>query len=332
MNPNIEKVLNAFQEEFNQAQSPDALQQLKIKYLGKKGQITALSKQIGEQKPEDRKSFGQEVNQVKQKAENEIDRHSAELEEAAEVEAAKREKVDFSLPGRLRRIGKRHPLTVVKEEILSIFNQLGFVTVDGPEIEQEYYNFEALNLPEDHPARDSQDSLYLKPGYLLRTQTSPVQIRTMEKVSPPLAIVSPGRVYRRDTIDSTHSPIFNQIEGLFVDSEVSFAHLKGLLYQFCQKMFSPKVKLRFSPDYFPFTEPSCQMSISDPSMGKGDQWLEILGAGLVNPLVLKNVGINPDEYNGLAFGLGVDRIAMLKYGITDIRYLYENDADFIEQF
>ena len=207
---------------------------------------------------------------------------------------------------------------------------MGFLTVEGNEIEHEDYNFTALNIPDGHPAREDQDSFYLDSPYLLRTQTSPIQIRMMEKLSPPIAIVSPGKVFRRDTIDASHSNTFHQIEGLFVDKEVSFADLKGLLFSFCREMFGD-LKIRFRPDYFPFTEPSCEISISSPQLA-GEKWLEILGAGMVNPLVLKNVNIDPEKYSGFAFGLGIERIAMLKYGIDDIRLFYENDFEFLKHF
>ena len=237
-----------------------------------------------------------------------------------------KEKIDINFTGKKNQIGQTHPLVTIRNEVLRFFNQMGFVTITGPEIETDYYNFQALNIAEGHPARDTQDSFYLKGNKLLRTQTSPMQIRIMEKNQPPLAIVSPGRVFRRDTLDATHSFCFHQVEGLLVDKKVNFCHLKGVLSLFCKKFFGKKLKIRFRPDYFPFTEPSCEIAIQYPD--RDDDWLEILGAGMVNPLVLKNCNIDPNAYNGFAFGLGLERIAMLIYGIKDIRLFYENNFSF----
>jgi len=328
-----------FEADLKSIDSAETLTVLKIKYLGKKGLVTRFSKKIGYVPPDERRSFGQKVHDLKERVHTDLENLKDKIKNKEYEDTIKSKKLDVHLPGRSHNIGRAHPLTIVKEEILSQFNKMGFLTVEGPEIEKDYYNFEALNIPKDHPARDVQDSFYLGNDFLLRTQTSPVQIHIMEKVRPPLAIVSPGRVYRRDTSDSSHSPIFHQIEGLFVDRDVTMADLKGTLHHFLKMFFGDKVEIRFRPDYFPFTEPSCEIAIScvmcrgsGCSTCGGDGWIEILGAGLVNPVVLKNVNIDPKEYCGFAFGLGVERIAMIKYGIDDIRYFYENHYKFLRQF
>ncbi len=331
----IQALQSQFQSDLGTASTLKELDDLRIRYLGKKGLVTDLLSRIAGLQGEEKKSFGKEVNDLKSGLTRSLDEKKSSLEEVEREQSNARDKVDVTLPGRFKKLGTRHPLTLIREEITAIFNQMGFITVDGPEIEEDYYNFEALNIPKDHPARDSQDSFYLGAEKLLRTQTSPVQIRAMQKVKPPLAIVSPGRVFRRDELDATHSFIFQQIEGLLVAKDVTFAHLKGILHQFARDYFGADVKVRFRPDFFPFTEPSCELSIAFPGKKTSDgrtRWLEILGAGLVNPLVLKNVGIDPDVYSGLAFGMGIERIAMLRYGIQDIRHFYQNDIRFLNQF
>ncbi len=303
-----------------------SLEELKVEYLGKKGKVTSYLKKIGSLAAEQRKEVGQVINQVKRESEVFI---KEKLEKFSNSDLLDK-KIDIHLSGKKNQLGRTHPLTITKNKVLEFFNQMGFITVEGPEIETDYYNFEALNIPKGHPARDNHDSFYLKGNNLLRTQTSPVQIRVMEEVKPPLAIVSPGRVFRRDTLDATHSFCFNQIEGLLVDEKVTFSDLKGVLTLFCKTFFGDALEVRFRPDYFPFTEPSCEIAIKYPD--KKDGWLEILGAGMVNPLVLENCKIDPKKYSGFAFGLGVERIAMLTYGIKDIRLFYENDFSFLEQF
>ncbi|HBE03605.1 MAG TPA: phenylalanine--tRNA ligase subunit alpha [Spirochaetia bacterium] len=311
-----------------------SLEELRIRFLGKKGSCTELLKKLGSIPPEERPSFGQKVNELKNFITEALKQKNSDCRSVPAV----RDFTDIRLPGRLPIIGSLHPLTQVEDEICAVFEAMGFIAVDGPEIETDYYNFEALNIPAEHPARDTQDSFYLDPARLLRTQTSPVQVRTMEKIKPPLSIISPGRVFRRDTSDASHSPVFHQIEGLVVDRGITFADLKGLLVSFCRSMFGSSVRTRFRPDFFPFTEPSCDISVSCVLCGGkgcrtcGEGWLEVLGAGLVNPKVFEFAGINPEEYSGLAFGIGIERIAMLKFGIEDIRIFFENDIRFLSQF
>ena len=315
----------------------DELESLRIKYLGKKGKVASFNNVLKEAPNEKKREIGQGLNHFKTSIADKLEAVKGNiLQKSADLNLLDK-KYDLNRPGPSNHLGTTHPLQIVQDQVLHSFNKMGFLTVEGPEIEEEFYNFEALNIPQNHPARDDQDSFYLAPGFLLRTQTSPVQIRIMQQVKLPLAIVSPGRVYRRDTPDASHSPIFHQIEGLYVNEGVNFTHLKGILHQFCRDFFGER-PLRFRPDYFPFTEPSCEISLGCVCEGNGcstcggDGWIEILGAGLVNPLVLKNVGIDPEKYSGLAFGLGVDRITMLKYGIKDIRLLYENNYKFLKQF
>ena len=331
----ITKVKEAFYQEAPN-RSLEELEKTRVKYLGKKGSINQLNSLLKEMSLEEKKAFGRELNLLKNEITENINNKKENylLQDEDDFNP-----IDIQLPGRRQRVGKAHPLFVIQNEILTKFNSMGFVSVEGPEIEKEYYNFEALNISENHPARDSQDSFYLLDDYLLRTQTSPVQIRTMEKYPLPLAIVSPGRVFRRDTPDASHNPVFHQIEGLYVNQGVNFTHLKGILNQFCRDFFGKSTKLRFRPDYFPFTEPSCEISISCMICRKkgcstcgGDGWIEILGAGMVNPQVFMKMGIDYKKYTGLAFGVGVERMAMLKYGIRDIRLFYENNLSFLEQF
>lgn len=301
-----------------------ALEEFRISYLGRKGKITALFNQISEKAPEERKAFGQSLNELKQAAERLLQEKTALLGNAS---SAKDLTFDPTLPGIPPRQGRLHPITQTILEISDLFKSFGFEIVDGREIETEFYNFTALNIPLDHPSRDAFDTFYTESGHLLRSQTSTVQIRVMQNRKPPLRILAPGRVFRPDTVDASHSFMFHQIEGLVVDHKTTFADLKGILHLFLKTLFGPKIKMRFRPHFFPFTEPSLEVDIS---WGKG--WLEILGAGQVDPAVLKAVGYHPDEVQGFAFGLGVERIAMLRYGIKDIRLFYENDLRFLEQF
>ncbi len=314
------------------AESIEELNSLRTEIIGRKGILTSILKNIKELSSELRPLIGKEANQLKNTIISIIE------EKEKKIKEKKRVKFDYTLPPFPISEGKLHPLTRVKNEILEIFQHLGFQIFTGPEIETEYYNFEALNFPPDHPARDIQDSFHLGRSFLLRTQTSPVQIRAMEKYPPPIRIISPGRCFRRDTPDATHLPIFHQIEGLAVDKGIRFTDLKGVLEEFIHAFFGEKVKMRFIPSYFPFTEPSAEVSISCIICGgKGCRtcsytgWLEILGAGMVHPNVLKKVGYDPEIYKGFAFGMGIERIAMLKFGIKDIRTLYENDIRFLQQ-
>jgi len=317
----------------------DELENIRVKYLGKKGEITEILKNIGNLPPEQRPIVGKLSNQIKGKLEGLIAEKKRELKEVAKEARLKEERIDVTLPGKKVKLGNKHPLTQVFNEIKEIFLGLGFKIAEGPEVETDYYNFEALNIPKTHPARDMQDSFYISEEILLRTHTSPVQIRTMEKTDVPIRIIAPGRVYRVDEVDANHSPIFHQIEGLMIDKDVSFSHLKGTLIKVVKELFGEEREVRFRPSYFPFTEPSAEVDVSCAICGgegcstcSHTGWLEILGSGMVHPRVLEMSGLDPEEVSGFAFGMGVERIAMLKYGITDIRLFYENDMRFLEQF
>lgn len=316
------------------------LNNLRIKYLGKKGELTSVLRGMGSLSAEERPKIGALANEIRSGLEEIMASRDHELKEAEQVERMAQESIDITLPGRSFALGHKHPLTKVQEEIEAIFLGMGFNIAEGPEVELDYYNFEALNLPKDHPARDMQDTFFFSPEVVLRTHTSPVQVRTMEKTAPdlPVKIIVPGRVYRRDD-DATHSPMFTQVEGLAVDKHITFSDLKGVLSLFAQQIFGPTTKTRFRPSYFPFTEPSAEVDISCV-MCDGDGcrvcsqtgWLEILGCGMVHPRVLEMSGYNPDKVTGFAFGMGVERIAMLKYGIDDLRLFYDNDLRFLAQF
>lgn len=314
-----------------------ALEAIRVLYLGRKdGRVSGILRGLGQLSNEERPLVGQTANEVKTAIEEALDSLKAQLEAVASEGQAEREALDLTLPGRMPRQGHMHIINQVTEEILDIFTQLGFQVATGPDIETEYYNFDALNTPADHPARDSHDTFFVKPGTVLRTHTSPVQMRVMEKAQPPVAIVAPGRVYRVD-IDATHSPMFYQIEGLLVDEGVTFADLKGTLMHFIQKFFGPKTQMRLRPHFFPFTEPSAEVDIlwtaKDRHTGETkSRWLEILGCGMVHPEVFRNAGYDYEKYSGFAFGFGVDRMAMVRYGINSISHLYENDLRFLEQF
>lgn len=311
------------------------LESYRIKYLGRKGLFTGLMRQLSQVPPGDRPRLGKLANQIKKELE---EKFSQKTEQLAVGSGSRKPPQDLSLPGRFIPPGKPHPVTEIMEEVCSIFVKMGFTVAEGPDVELDYYNFEALNIPPHHPARDMHDTFYINEGILLRTHTSPMQIRAMENQSPPLRIIAPGKVYRCDS-DITHTPMFQQVEGFLVDRRVSFADLKGLLSVFCRKMFDNDIALRFRPSYFPFTEPSAEVDIGCViCRGKGCRvckqtgWLEILGAGLIDPEVFTKVGYDPDQYSGFAFGVGIERIAMLKYGIDDIRLFYENDLRFLSQF
>jgi phenylalanyl-tRNA synthetase alpha chain len=325
------------EEALNHVADSVQLEAFRVKYLGRKGGLlTGIMRQLGQVAAEDRPKIGQLANEVKQGIESRFD-EKKDLLAAAHPEATLGS-VDFSLPGRYLPFGKLHPITQVMEEICSIFEGLGFAVAEGPDVETDYYNFEALNIPKHHPARDMHDTFYVTDSILLRTHTSPMQARIMERQDPPLRYIAPGKVYRCDS-DITHTPMFHQVEGFLVDRQVSFADLKGVLTSFTHKMFERELPLRFRPSFFPFTEPSAEVDIACVICGgegcrvcKRTGWLEILGSGLIDPEVLKMVGYDPDIYSGFAFGLGVERIAMLKYGIDDIRLYYENDLRFLSQF
>ena len=317
-----------------------ALQELRVQYLGKKGALTALLRGMGALSPEDRPRIGQLVNDVRQQLEAAFEEKETVLSEQALAQKLASEKIDISLPGRRQVLGHRHPITLTMDRIKSTFVRMGFQIAEGPEIENDYYNFEALNLPKDHPARDMQDSFYFSEEYLLRTQTSPMQARMMQSLPPntPIRMIAPGKVYRRD-YDATHSPMFHQVEGLVVDKQISLADLKGTLELFLKEIFGSGVSVRFRPSFFPFTEPSAEVDVSCVICGgkgcrvcKQSGWLEILGSGMVHPHVLEMSGYDPNVVSGFAFGLGVERIAMLYYGIDDLRLFFENDLRFIRQF
>lgn len=320
--------------------APDAdVEGLRIRYLGKKGELTAVLRGMGKLSPEQRPVMGQIANEVRVQIEEQLTKRAAELKAAAMEARLQKEKLDVTVPGEKIYMGHLHPLTKMRRELEDIFSGMGFSIAEGPEVETDYYNFQALNTPADHPARDTQDTFYITDSVLLRSQTSPVQVRTMEHMRPPIRIISPGRVYRSDTMDATHSPLFHQLEGLVVDEGITMGDLKGTLEKFAQLMFGADTKVRFRPHHFPFTEPSAEVDVSCFQCGgkgcrlcKGEGWIEILGAGMVHPNVLRGCNIDPEKYSGFAFGMGVERIFMLKHHVDDLRYLYENDVRFLAQF
>jgi phenylalanyl-tRNA synthetase alpha chain len=314
------------------------LQQVRARFLGRKGELTAVMKGMGDLPAEQRPAFGAFANQVKERLEALFDTRLAELRTLELQRRLSAERVDVTLPGRRLRRGSKHPITQVTEELVGIFAGLGFGVAEGPEVERDFYNFEALNIPRDHPARDMQDTFYVSDDVVLRTHTSPVQVRTMLNQAPPVRIVAPGTVYRRDS-DITHSPMFHQIEGFLVDRKVTFGDLKGILTTFINEYFGTGTGVRFRPSFFPFTEPSAEVDIQCVICGGGgcrvckqSGWLEILGSGMIDPEVFKAVGYDPEVYTGFAFGMGIERIAMLKYGVNDLRLFYENDLRFLRQF
>jgi len=326
--------------ELSQVTDMEQLNDIRVKYLGKKGSLTSALKGMGKLSAEERPRIGQVVNEVRAELEEIITSKSDAFKQAELEIKLSSEKIDVTLPGRTVNVGHKHPLTVTLERIKEIFMQMGFVIAEGPEVEQDYYNFEALNLPKDHPARDMQDSFYITEEFLMRTHTSPMQARTMQAATPnePIRIIVPGKVYRRD-YDATHSPMFHQVEGLAVDKNISFSDLKGTLERFIHEIFGADVGVRFRPSYFPFTEPSAEIDISCVMCGgsgcrvcSGTGWLEIMGAGMVHPRVLEMSNYDPEEVTGFAFGMGVERIAMLLYGIDDLRLFYDNDVRFLRQF
>lgn len=315
------------------------LEDLKVKYLGKKGIITDLLKSLASYSIEEKKNYGKEINQLKDKISILIDEKRKEILALINQQKLKNERIDVTLPGNPILRGSFNPISLVINDIIRIFTRMGFSVEEGPELEKEYYNFDALNLPETHPARDDQDSFYVENDLLLRTQTSAVQIRVMEHKRPPLAMICPGRCFRKDAIDATHSPIFHQVEGLVIDKNVGFSDLKGVLSLFAKEMFGANTKVRFRPDFFPFTEPSAEIAVScfvcggkGCSVCKRTGWVEIGGCGMVHPEVFKYMKVDYNEFKGYAFGMGIERIAMKKYDIPDIRMFYENDIRFLEQF
>ncbi len=342
MSQPLEDLLDGLQkealEEISRTEDLRSLEEVRVRYLGRKGRLTQLLRGLRDLPPEERPRVGERANALKGLLERELERRKEVLRELERRRAFEAEKVDVTLPGVPFQEGRLHPITQVMEEVVEIFVSMGFEVAQGPEVEWDYYNFEALNIPRDHPARDMHDTFYFSSDMLLRTHTSPVQIRVMEAQRPPVQIVAPGAVYRRDS-DISHTPMFHQVEGLMVDEGVSFAHLKGVLTLFVHRFFGKETALRFRPSYFPFTEPSAEVDIQCViCKGEGCRvcgetgWLEILGAGMVDPEVFRMVGYDPERYTGFAFGMGVERIAMLRYGINDIRLFFQNDVRFLEQF
>ncbi|MFT3982969.1 MAG: phenylalanine--tRNA ligase subunit alpha [Lachnospiraceae bacterium] len=329
-------------EALNQIQASDVLEKLnevRVNFLGKKGELTSVLKGMKDVAPEDRPKVGQMVNETREAIEQALEEAKLKMERAVREVQMKNEVIDVTLPAKKDTMGHRHPNTIVMEEVERIFVGMGYEVVEGPEIETDYYNFEALNIPADHPAKDEQDTFYVNGDFLLRTQTSGTQVHEMEKGRLPIRMIAPGRVFRSDEVDATHSPSFHQIEGLVIDKHITFADLKGTLAEFAKEMFGEETKVRFRPHHFNFTEPSAEADVSCFKCGgkgcrfcKGTGWIEILGCGMVHPNVLKMSGIDPEEYSGFAFGLGLERIALLKYEIDDMRLLYENDIRFLKQF
>ena len=330
-----EKATNALKNVTAQSE----LEELRVAFLGKKGELTGILKQMGKLSAEERPAMGQLANTVRSDIEAKIAEKSAAIKKIEQAKKLEKETIDVTLPGKKSEKGGLHPLNTVLKDMINIFQSMGFDVVDGPEVETEYYNFEALNVPADHPARDMQDTFYVGDGLILRSQTSATQIRTMENRKPPIRMICPGRGYRADDVDATHSPVFHQIEGLVVDKGITMCDLKGVLEQFAREIYGKDTKVRFRPSFFPFTEPSVEVDVSCSECGgkgcrvcKGAGWIEILGAGMVHPNVLRSCGIDPDIYTGFAFGIGIDRITTTRYKISDIRLLFENDKRFLEQF
>ncbi len=339
MREQLEQIRAEAEAAMENAASLQELDAVRVKYLGKKGELTAVLKTMGKLSPEERPKVGQMANEVREVITAGIDRRNELLKAAQQELKLKNETIDVTLPGTKVEIGHRHPLSIVLDEVKEIFLGMGFEVVGGPEVEWDYYNFEALNIPKDHPARDTQDTFYITENMLLRTQTSGVQIRTMENKKPPIRMIAPGRVFRSDAVDATHSPLFHQIEGMAIDEGITMGDLKGTLETFAKKLYGEQTKIRLRPHHFPFTEPSCEIDVScfkcggcGCSMCKGEGWIEILGGGMVHPKVLRTGGIDPDKYSGFAFGVGLERIAMFRFGLDDMRLLYENDVRFLDQF
>ena len=326
-------------EELKSVQDSNALEQLRVRVLGKKGELTAILRGMGKVPAEERPAIGRIVNETREKLESAIDETAAALRAREKDFRLRREAIDVTLPGTERTAGSLHPMNIVLEDLLTIFTGMGFEAVEGPEIEYDRFNFELLNVPKNHPARDAQDTFYIDDNVVLRSQTSPVQARIMTTRKPPIRIISPGRVYRADEVDATHSPVFHQIEGLVIDENISIADLKGTLDTFAKRLYGMGVSTRFRPSFFPFTEPSAEVDLTCASCGgkgcrmcKGTGWIEVLGAGMVNPKVLDMCGIDSKKYSGFAFGMGIERLTILKYNVPDMRYLYENDLRFLKQF
>jgi len=339
MKEQLEKIKQHAQEELLNVQSVAELENIRLKYLGKKGELTSVLRGMGALPAEERPVIGQLANEVRIFLENKLGEAKKALGQKERMLRLEKETIDVTMPGKRKMLGSRHPLTIVMDEIKEVFIGMGYEIAEGPEIEYDYYNFEALNIPKNHPSRDVQDTFYINENVLLRTQTSPVQIRVMENKKPPIKVICPGRVYRSDEVDATHSPIFHQVEGLVVDKGITMGDLIGTLRLFAKSIFGENTNIRLRPHHFPFTEPSAEVDVSCWTCGgkgcrvcKGEGWIEILGAGMVHPKVLEVCGIDPEVYSGFAFGIGVERTAMGRFNIDDMRLMYENDIRFLKQF
>ena len=339
MKQQLEEIKSRAAAALANAKLPQEIDELRVKFLGKKGELTGILKQMGKLSPEERPVIGQLANEVRSWIEKDIETRLAEIKANQMAAKLESEKLDVTLPGKRPQFGAKHPLSIVLDEVKEIFIGMGFEIADGPEVETDYYNFEALNIPKDHPARDTQDTFYINENILLRTQTSPVQVRVMEQKKPPIRIISPGRVYRSDALDATHSPLFHQIEGLVVDKGITFADLKGTLETFIKRLYGEDSVVRFRPHHFPFTEPSAEVDVQcfnckgeGCRLCKGEGWIEILGCGMVHPKVLSNCGIDPEVYSGFALGMGLERVVMRRYNIDDLRLFSDNDLRFLNQF
>lgn len=339
MKDKLEQIRAEALKQIQNSEALDKLNEIRVNYLGKKGELTAVLKSMKDVAAEDRPKIGQMVNETREEIEKVLEAAKTKMEGAALEARMKNETIDVTLPAKKNNVGHRHPNTIALEEVERIFIGMGYEVIEGPEIETDYYNFEALNIPADHPAKDEQDTFYITSDIILRTQTSPVQVRAMEEKKPPIRVLAPGRVFRSDEVDATHSPSFHQFEGLVIDKNITFADLKGTMAEFARELFGEETRVKFRPHHFPFTEPSAEMDVSCFKCGgkgcrfcKGSGWIEILGCGMVHPKVLTMSGIDPEEYTGFAFGVGLERIALLKYEIDDMRLLYENDIRFLKQF
>jgi phenylalanyl-tRNA synthetase alpha chain len=335
----LDKIRESALKQIEATEGLDMLNDIRVNVLGKKGELTSILKSMKDVAPEDRPKVGQMVNEVREEIEKNLEFTRKKMEAAVREAKLASETIDVTLPAKKNNVGHRHPNTITLEDVENVFIGMGYEVAEGPEVEKDYYNFEALNIPADHPAKDEQDTFYISGDLLLRTQTSSTQVHEMEKGKLPIKMIAPGRVFRADEVDATHSPSFHQIEGLVIDKDITFADLKGTLAEFAKEIFGEDVKVKFRPHHFPFTEPSAEMDVSCFKCGgkgcrfcKGEGWIEILGCGMVHPHVLEMSGIDPEEYTGFAFGLGLERIAVLKYEIDDMRLLYENDIRFLEQF
>ena len=335
----LEKIKAEALKSLENSDKMEELESFRVKYLGKKGEITGVLKGLGAVAADERKEVGALANEIRARIENGLAEKKAALQEKVLQEKLKKEVIDVTMPGRKSDIGGAHPLTIVRKQLEDIFMGMGFSIAEGPEVELDYYNFEALNIPKNHPSRDTQDTFYINDDVVLRTQTSSVQVRVMEKTKPPIRVISPGRVFRSDAVDATHSPVFHQLEGLVVDKGITMGDLKGTLELFMKKLYGDDVKIRLRPHHFPFTEPSAEVDVSCFVCGgkgcrvcKKEGFIEVLGAGMVHPKVLKECGIDPEIYSGFAFGIGLERIVMRSYNIDDMRLLYENDLRFLKQF